>query len=788
MQRQGIARLVAEVVGGRSVLTEVSHRSPARLHAMSNPMQRDAAWCTLGGFGGGVVGGDRTRIDVDVRSGATLALFTQGSTKLYKAKRDGATSQAELNVRVRGDALLVFAPDPLVPYRGSRFAQRQRFELEPGASAVVVDACMCGRAALATGGGERWEFDEWASRTEFHAVSATAGNDSGGGRSCRGGGGGGDDDDDDGADGGATPIPFLADATRLRRSQRGQLNWAMDMGGVRRNVFATVNAVGSRAEVRAVVANLEMAAIALARRAGARVASQRANAAADRLPPSLASAGGAAPSCFSMPRLEGAFTLGISDVMVCDDVGVQHGSVAGVMGGGTRGGTDTAGTRVAVTARLVAELPEDLTRLLHACLAPLERPIGMAPYSNRLHASSNATLVAPSSWAEPGSSFTEPGGSSFYEPGFGSAAREEFEFAGFGGKHSASAENGSQKAGQEEAQEEEQEEEELVVNRAQLSALLQLSDATLPTGGFAHSGGLEAGAQLRVLGDYLNPTALAGGAGGKDRAAMEHLAQEELAEYLVAATVSHTALHAPFTSAAYRLASAHIEEANHHLRGDGGSGSGSGGFGSSVGAAAASWEAFVHAWAVVDAELNALLCGNAPGCRASRAQGSALTLATCAWLQGDAEALDAAAADGAGGAAAAAAEEQRTRAHAALQALRGLRAGFDAGRLPHGHAAPVMGVVGAALGLDVRSVLDAQAFSVSRDMLAAAVRLNLVGPIAAIPMQAALSRNIFDAKGRGSATWIKGPDAPTALAASASPLVDAAHASHDMLEMRLFQT
>ena len=60
-RREGIARLVATVgADGGSVLTEVSHRSPARLHPMGNSKaaaRAGAAWCTLGGFGGGVVGG-----------------------------------------------------------------------------------------------------------------------------------------------------------------------------------------------------------------------------------------------------------------------------------------------------------------------------------------------------------------------------------------------------------------------------------------------------------------------------------------------------------------------------------------------------------------------------------------------------------------------------------------------------------------------------------------------------------------------------------------------------------
>ena len=126
-----------------------------------------------------------------------------------------------------------------------------------------------------------------------------------------------------------------------------------------------------------------------------------------------------------------------------------------------------------------------------------------------------------------------------------------------------------------------------------------------------------------------------------------------------------------------------------------------------------------------------------------------------------------------------------SRARGAVRLLRRLRSSLDAGALAYGHAAPVLGVVGAALGLDARPVLDVQTFAVSRDLLAAAVRMNLVGPIAAIALQAQLSRNVL---ANGSSAHIQGPHAPITTAAGASPIVDSVQACHDMLDVRLFQT
>ena len=96
-----------------------------------------------------------------------------------------------------------------------------------------------------------------------------------------------------------------------------------------------------------------------------------------------------------------------------------------------------------------------------------------------------------------------------------------------------------------------------------------------------------------------------------------------------------------------------------------------------------------------------------------------------------------------------------------------------------GQAAVVMGCLAAALGLSEAATLDALAFSASRDMVAAAIRLNLIGPMRAVQLQAALGR-------AAEAFPVHGARAEEA--AGSAPLLEAAHAGHSLLEMRLFQT
>ncbi|OFX25357.1 MAG: hypothetical protein A2V77_23725 [Anaeromyxobacter sp. RBG_16_69_14] len=120
-----------------------------------------SAWVFLLSHGGGLVAGDDVAVEVEVGPGATALLATQAETKVYRA-HDGRGAVQRLDARVRRSGALAILPEPVSPFAGAHYEQRQRFDLEEGASLLAVDAVVAGRSAR----GERWAFDRYLSSNE----------------------------------------------------------------------------------------------------------------------------------------------------------------------------------------------------------------------------------------------------------------------------------------------------------------------------------------------------------------------------------------------------------------------------------------------------------------------------------------------------------------------------------------------------------------------------------------------------------------------------------------------
>jgi urease accessory protein len=151
----GCGALAVRRIRGRSVVVRAYAASPLKLLTPIN--HGHAAWAFTSSHGGGLVDGDRIALDVDVGDGAAAYLSTQAATKVYRSPHG---TQAVLRARVGHDGVLVVAPDPVVCFAGSRYRQDQEFALDDPAAFVLVDWLSSGRRAY----GERWAFDEYASR------------------------------------------------------------------------------------------------------------------------------------------------------------------------------------------------------------------------------------------------------------------------------------------------------------------------------------------------------------------------------------------------------------------------------------------------------------------------------------------------------------------------------------------------------------------------------------------------------------------------------------------------
>ncbi|MDB5219058.1 MAG: Urease accessory protein UreD, partial [Myxococcaceae bacterium] len=143
----GHGSVTARFEGGRTVLSRVHATSPLRFVRPTFPGTRSATLCLLT-FGGGLVDGDVIDVDLRVEAGATLVVFTQATTKAFRG-----SSRQTITAEVHGT--LVFLPDPVACFAGSRFRQRVDITLHGDGSAITLDGFTSGRAAF----GDRWAFD-----------------------------------------------------------------------------------------------------------------------------------------------------------------------------------------------------------------------------------------------------------------------------------------------------------------------------------------------------------------------------------------------------------------------------------------------------------------------------------------------------------------------------------------------------------------------------------------------------------------------------------------------------
>ncbi len=143
-------------VRGRTRLVVSKSLQPLKI---LNPRTAGAGChAVLSSYGGGLVAGDHLRLRVHCQPGARLFLSTQANTKVFKSI-DGQVARQRLCGHLAAGALAAVLPDPVVPQAGSRFRQRQHWDLAPGALLLLADWWAAGRTEL----GERFAFREYSS-------------------------------------------------------------------------------------------------------------------------------------------------------------------------------------------------------------------------------------------------------------------------------------------------------------------------------------------------------------------------------------------------------------------------------------------------------------------------------------------------------------------------------------------------------------------------------------------------------------------------------------------------
>ncbi|KAG8842810.1 hypothetical protein FRB91_003909 [Serendipita sp. 411] len=185
---QGTGRAEIHVFGANVHFSELSYTYPLKLlsprqttAARDEAAQRVAILYNLT-YGGGLIGGDRVELSLNIKPDAKLVLLTQGSTKVFPSRptprlSSGTVQSTEgiqrhtiqrLAATVASSAFLVMLPDPVTPFRGASYSQTQVFRLaapsstKTGGSLLLLDWFTSGRMSR----GEEWQFDRYRSVNE----------------------------------------------------------------------------------------------------------------------------------------------------------------------------------------------------------------------------------------------------------------------------------------------------------------------------------------------------------------------------------------------------------------------------------------------------------------------------------------------------------------------------------------------------------------------------------------------------------------------------------------------
>jgi urease accessory protein len=102
---------------------------------------------------GGILQGDRYRMDITLKNNAFFHLTTQGATRLYRMDKNYATQL--VNITVGEGCYFEFIPDQIIPYRSSRFYQNITLNAHDNSTMIYSEILVPGRVSS----GESFEYD-----------------------------------------------------------------------------------------------------------------------------------------------------------------------------------------------------------------------------------------------------------------------------------------------------------------------------------------------------------------------------------------------------------------------------------------------------------------------------------------------------------------------------------------------------------------------------------------------------------------------------------------------------
>jgi urease accessory protein len=145
--QDGRLAIHAALIGDRTRLLSLRSQAPLQVlrAAYTEPELPGLASVTICSPAGGVLQGDRLRIEVALDAGAQLRLETQSATRLY-AMPDGSAS-GRVSLKLGPGSFLEYVPDPLIPFAGAAYRQESTWEVDESATLIAGEVVTAGREA-----------------------------------------------------------------------------------------------------------------------------------------------------------------------------------------------------------------------------------------------------------------------------------------------------------------------------------------------------------------------------------------------------------------------------------------------------------------------------------------------------------------------------------------------------------------------------------------------------------------------------------------------------------------
>jgi urease accessory protein len=120
--------------------------------------------------GGGVVGGDRIKLDFSIEEGADATVTTQAAERIYRSSR--LDSEIDTRLRVSDRARLIWAPQETILFSAARLRRRYEVDVASSARLLFAESMIFGRVASGEVMARGVLHDSWRVRRDGRLIFA----------------------------------------------------------------------------------------------------------------------------------------------------------------------------------------------------------------------------------------------------------------------------------------------------------------------------------------------------------------------------------------------------------------------------------------------------------------------------------------------------------------------------------------------------------------------------------------------------------------------------------------